>query len=81
MFLSEVWFRPCFADCLMTSVFLACAGIVGEADENGEDYVMWTHKKLNIGYNGDKIVDINLTSDKKVKLTPQVKIQFTYEVY
>nr|CAB3267004.1 transmembrane 9 superfamily member 3-like [Phallusia mammillata] len=55
-------------------------GIVGEADENGEDYYMWTHKKLEIGYNTDQIVDINLTSEKKVKLVPNMKIQLTYEV-
>lgn len=41
---------------------------------------MWTHKKFEIGYNGDQIVDINLTSDQKVKLAPNIKIEFTYEV-
>ncbi|XP_039272977.2 transmembrane 9 superfamily member 3-like [Styela clava] len=56
-------------------------GIVGEIGESGkEEYFMWTHKKLEIGYNGDQIVDINLTSDHKVKLAPNIKIEFTYEV-
>ena len=60
--------------------FVILAGIVGEIDENGEDYHMWTHKKLDIGYRENQIVDINLISDKKVKLEPNKNIQFTYEV-
>lgn len=55
-------------------------GIVGDIGENGEEYYVWTHKKLEIGYNGNKIVDVNLTSESKVKLTPNAKIVFTYEV-
>ncbi|XP_031553580.1 transmembrane 9 superfamily member 3-like [Actinia tenebrosa] len=55
-------------------------GIVGEIGENGEEYYVWTHKKLEIGHNGNKIVDVNLTSESKVKLTPNAKIVFTYEV-
>jgi transmembrane 9 superfamily protein 3 len=57
-----------------------CKGIVGDVGENGEEYYIWTHKKLEIGYNGNKIVDVNLTSESKVKLTPNSKITFTYEV-
>lgn len=57
-----------------------CAGIVGEADENGEDYYLWTYKKLEIGYNGNRIVDVNLTSEGKVKLVPNTKIQMSYSV-
>lgn len=55
-------------------------GIVGEADENDKDFFLWTHKKFEIGYNGKQIVDVNLTSETKVKLTPGAKIDFTYEV-
>ena len=36
-------------------------GIVGEIDEKGEDFYIWTHKKFEIGWNGDQIVDVNLT--------------------
>ena len=57
-----------------------CVGIVGEADEKTGEYFMWTHKKLEIGYNKNQIVDINLTSDNKVKLEPNKNIHFTYEV-
>lgn len=53
-------------------------GIVGEI-ENGE-YYLWTHKRLDIGINGDRIVDVNLTSEAKVKLEKGADIAFTYEV-
>uniref|UniRef100_A0AAR2IU13 Transmembrane 9 superfamily member n=1 Tax=Pygocentrus nattereri TaxID=42514 RepID=A0AAR2IU13_PYGNA len=55
-------------------------GIVGEADENGEDYYLWTYKKLEIGFNGDRIVDVNLTSEGKVKLVPNTRIAMSYSV-
>jgi len=51
---------------------------VGES-KDGEHYI-WTHKKLEIGYNGKQIVDVNLTSDAKVKLVKDAEIPFTYEV-
>ena len=57
-----------------------CAGIVGEIDEGGDGYYIWTHKKFDIGYNGKQIVDVNLTSESKVKLEPNIKISFSYEV-
>uniref|UniRef100_A0A8B9EYB5 Transmembrane 9 superfamily member n=1 Tax=Amazona collaria TaxID=241587 RepID=A0A8B9EYB5_9PSIT len=59
---------------------LPICGIVGEADKNGEDYYLWTYKKLEIGYNGNRIVDVNLTSEGKVKLVPNTKIQMSYSV-
>jgi len=55
-------------------------GIVGEIEEGGDGYFIWTHKKLDIGYNEKQIVDVNLTSEAKVKLAPDLKIPFTYEV-
>jgi hypothetical protein len=51
---------------------------VGEVD--GDDVYIWTHKKFDIGYNDKHIVDVNLTSEYKVKLEPKIKISFTYEV-
>jgi len=42
---------------------------------------MWTHKKLDIGYNQDAIVDVNLTSEAKVKLELGARVSFTYEVH
>ncbi|XP_071952007.1 transmembrane 9 superfamily member 3-like [Antedon mediterranea] len=55
-------------------------GIVGEIDEGGQDFYIWTHKKFDIGYNNDQIVDVNLTSEVKVKLEPNIEIPFTYQV-
>lgn len=37
-------------------------GMVGKS-EGGNDNSIWTHKKLEIGYNGQQIVDVNLTSE------------------
>lgn len=55
-------------------------GIVGEFEESDNSYHLWTHKKFDIGYNGNQIVDVNLTSEAKVKLEKGKKITFTYEV-
>jgi transmembrane 9 superfamily protein 3 len=62
----------------LLELYSSFLGIVGEMDEEG--YYIWTHKKFDIGYNGQQIVDVNLTSEAKVKLAPNVKIPFTYEV-
>mgnify|MGYP002716488917 FL=1 len=53
-----------------------------ETDEYKEtpDYYLWTHKKLDIGYNGNRIVDVNLTSESKKKIVDGAIIGFTYEV-
>ncbi|GBP69328.1 Transmembrane 9 superfamily member 3 [Eumeta japonica] len=53
-------------------------GIVGEVD--GDNYYIWTHKKFDIGYNGNRIVEVNLTAENKEPLTPDAIITFTYEV-
>ena len=57
-------------------------GIVGEigTDENQGDFFLWTHKKFEIGYNGDQIVEVSVTSENKVKLVQGAKINFSYEV-
>lgn len=55
-------------------------GIVGEIGESKDEYYIWTHKKLDISYNKDQIVDVSLTSESKAKLVPNSKLSFTYEV-
>lgn len=55
-------------------------GIVGEAGEQDDDLYIWTHKKFEIGYNEDQIVEVNLISEHKVKLTKGGELPFTYEV-
>ena len=61
--------------------FSVISGIVGEIGESKDEYYLWTHKKFDISYNGDQIVDVSLTSESKTKLTPDTKISFTYEVW
>jgi transmembrane 9 superfamily protein 3 len=55
-------------------------GIVGELEDDGNSLYIWTHKKFEIGYNGHQIVDVNLTSEARVKLEQDAKLPFTYEV-
>ncbi|XP_012286079.1 transmembrane 9 superfamily member 3 [Orussus abietinus] len=57
-------------------------GVVGEPEENNgvTSYYIWTHKKLDIGYNGKQIVDVNLTSENKIKLVQGTHIPLSYEV-
>lgn len=54
-------------------------GIVGEVNEANNEYYIWTNKKFDMGFSGNQIVDVNLTSEAKVKLVPGSKIAFTYE--
>jgi transmembrane 9 superfamily protein 3 len=70
----------CISDIKVDCCFVA--GIVGESEENGGSvsHYIWTHKKFDIGYNGQQIVDVNLTSENKVRLDLNIKIPFTYEV-
>ena len=51
-----------------------------EDDSKGISYYLWTHKKFEIGYNEDRIVDINLVSENKQKLELNANITFSYEV-
>ena len=44
-------------------------GIVGEQGEDGKDFFIWTHKKFEVGFNGNQIVDVNLTSEVKVRFS------------
>ena len=54
-------------------------GIVGEIHDD-KKYHIWSHKKLEISYNGDQIVDVNLVSENKVEIKPKEVIKFSYEV-
>ena len=53
-------------------------GIVGEMEE--KEFYIWTHKKFEIGYNGNQIIDVNLTSEGKTKLKLGEQLAFSYEV-
>ncbi|KAJ6216190.1 hypothetical protein RDWZM_007347 [Blomia tropicalis] len=61
---------------------LPITGSVGdleETDKNGPVYI-YTHKKFDIGFNGNRIVDVNMTSQQKVKLELGSTLEFSYEV-
>ncbi len=49
-------------------------------DESGKLAYIWTHKKFEIGYNDNRIVDVNLTSESKTQLQPNTKLVFSYEI-
>jgi transmembrane 9 superfamily member 3 len=53
-------------------------GVVGKEEDN--KHYIYTHKKFDISYNGDQIVEVNLTPEKKEQLKPGTLIPFTYEV-
>ncbi|XP_017071564.1 transmembrane 9 superfamily member 3 [Drosophila eugracilis] len=55
-------------------------GKVGERDERDGKYYIFTHKKFDIGYNGQQIVDITLTTEGREELKPGSHINFSYEV-
>eukprot|EP00088_Acartia_fossae_P031989 TRINITY_DN32787_c0_g1_i1.p1 TRINITY_DN32787_c0_g1~~TRINITY_DN32787_c0_g1_i1.p1 ORF type:complete len:592 (-),score=97.35 TRINITY_DN32787_c0_g1_i1:248-2023(-) len=56
-------------------------GVVGVIDEDTKDtFYLWTHKKFEFGFNGNQIVDVNITSESRVKLELGQSVDFTYEV-
>lgn len=54
----------------------------GHTDNEKSSDVMyiWTHKKFDIGINGNRVVDVNVTAGKRVPLKPGITLHFTYEV-
>mmetsp|Transcript_21913 Transcript_21913/g.46431 ORF Transcript_21913/g.46431 Transcript_21913/m.46431 type:complete len:591 (+) Transcript_21913:196-1968(+) len=50
-----------------------------EAEPNGEALV-YTHKKFSISYNGNQIIQVNLTSENPVTLGEEAQLEFTYSV-
>nr|CAD2176998.1 unnamed protein product [Meloidogyne enterolobii] len=52
--------------------------LVGEK-ETGASFI-YTHKKFEIGYNGDNIVVVDVTAEEKKEIKPNMELSFTYEV-
>ncbi|KAL7732505.1 hypothetical protein ACLKA6_019148 [Drosophila palustris] len=71
--MNEYWYQMYFDG-------LPIWGKVGERDENDGKYYIYTHKRFDIGYNGQQIVDITLTTGTREELKADAKINFTYEV-
>lgn len=42
--------------------------------------LMYTHRRLSIAYNGDRIIQVNLTSESPAALTDGAELTFTYSV-
>eukprot|EP00045_Choanoeca_perplexa_P014031 m.162818 g.162818 ORF g.162818 m.162818 type:complete len:587 (+) comp16541_c0_seq1:165-1925(+) len=49
-------------------------------EKPSDDMYLWTHKKFDIGYNGNRIVDVNVTTGKRTLIKPGITLHFTYEV-
>ncbi len=57
--------------------------MVGESiPEPGQDdsLFVYTHNKFVLTYNGERVIEVNLTSDAPVKLELNTKLEFTYSV-
>lgn len=59
---------------------LPIMGSVGTYEGSDSVPYLFTHKKFDIGYNGNQIVDVNMTSEGKIKLEIGKEIEFSYEV-
>ncbi|KAH8874366.1 Transmembrane 9 superfamily member 3 [Schistosoma japonicum] len=55
-------------------------GVVGEVSKEGHPSI-WTHKELEIGYNENKIVFVNLINDDLTPLKPDTKVTFSYKIH
>jgi transmembrane 9 superfamily member 3 len=42
--------------------------------------LLYTHKRLSLSYNGDRVIAVNLTNDRPVRIEAGVPITFTYSV-
>lgn len=62
----------------------ALVGDFGEGhtdhEKEGSTPYIWTNKKLDIGVNNGQIVDVNLTTSKRVPLQKDTTLHFTYQV-
>jgi transmembrane 9 superfamily protein 3 len=59
-------------------------GFVGEASEGGGEEAaavyVYTHRSFDISYNGDNIIQVNLTSESPAALVVGTPLAFTYSV-
>jgi transmembrane 9 superfamily protein 3 len=54
-------------------------GLVGELDENADAYI-YTHRRFDIGYNANQVVELNLTTSDRMRLQSGAVLRFTFEV-
>ena len=53
--------------------------MVGELDKRQTPFI-YTHRGISIAYNGNRIIEANLTNDTPVKVEAGAKLDFTYSV-
>jgi len=76
---NHYWYQLFFDD-------LPIWGMVGESyrdkDQGGETVkpFIYSHKKFSISWNGDRVIEVNLTSENPVAVAPGASIDFTYSV-
>ena len=56
----------------------------GHTDEkppkNPDDFYVFTHRRIEIGYNEDRIVDFTVVASKRAKIVEGEKLSFTVQV-
>lgn len=55
-------------------------GMVGEVEEESGKKSIYTHRKLNLGFNGPHVIEVNMTSENLVPIEEEGNLDFTYEV-
>lgn len=55
-------------------------GLPPEEAKDDEHIYIYTHKSLEINYNGDRIIQVNLTSEDLQPIASGTKVEFTYSV-
>lgn len=74
------WYQMYIDDLPIWGIVGEVSGKDGEGNQDANQdsdepvaYYLYTHKKFDLGYNGNQIVDVNLTSEGKVKLDKDLK--------
>eukprot|EP00924_Labyrinthula_sp_SR-Ha-C_P001634 maker-scaffold_18-snap-gene-4.43-mRNA-1 protein AED:0.02 eAED:0.02 QI:86/1/1/1/0.5/0.4/5/532/596 len=58
-------------------------GMVGDkGTEEGPEHkdFIYTHRQFTIGYNGNRVIEVNLTSEEKVEILDGMTLEFSYGV-
>jgi Endomembrane protein 70 len=62
---------------------LPLVGMVGELSDEGDNkfkHLLYTHKSLSLAYNGNRVIEVNLTSSAPVEVEVGKPVHFTYSV-
>jgi len=60
--------------------FILDLAVVGRKNDKDAGVTIFTHKKFEIGYNENQIVEVVMTPEKPVQIEKGVKLEFSYEV-